>query len=457
MRITNPFITHSPYEEIEISRRERLLIEVSKFMAIFAIILIPIVGVMLLYQFSWQVVLALALSASIAPLSLFSRRLAQRNKADLASYILLPSILLIVAVNATLIEGLFPIMVPGFILLIVVAGMLMGPRLSYTVSIIAALTWFIAIHLLNSGTLIPSPLPENVSQISVTIISVLAFIFVAILSQLATSDLRKALSDATYDLVQVNRQLEEASELKSQFTARTSHELRTPLSAIIALADLASRGTYGPLTEEMENSLTLILQSARRLNSLIDDILDLSRMEAGELKIVKEKFDVHVLRDTVDSTLKENALKKGLGFKFTIPVDMPRYIVGDEKRISQILINLTDNAIKFTEDGSVKVGLRTHGDKEWVISVMDTGRGIPEDKFESIFDEFRQLDNITIDAEKRGTGLGLAITFELVQMMGGRINLQSEIGQGSLFEVFLPLNVPQAIDQDARPVPVSIQ
>jgi two-component system OmpR family sensor kinase len=88
---------------------------------------------------------------------------------------------------------------------------------------------------------------------------------------------------------------------------------------------------------------------------------------------------------------------------------------------------------------------------------MDTGRGIPEDKFESIFDEFRQLDNITIDAEKRGTGLGLAITFELVQMMGGRINLQSEIGQGSLFEVFLPLNVPQAIDQDARPVPVSIQ
>jgi len=457
MRITNPFITHSPYEEIEISRRERLLIEVSKFMAIFAIILIPIVGVMLLYQFSWQIVLALALSAAIAPLSLFSRRLAQRNKADLASYILLPSILLIVAVNATLIEGLFPIMVPGFILLIVVAGMLMGPSLSYTLSIISALTWFIAIYLLSSGTLIPSPLPENISQISVTIISVLAFIFVAILSQLATSDLRKALSDATYDLVQVNSQLEEASELKSQFTARTSHELRTPLSAIIALADLASRGTYGPLTEEMENSLALILQSARRLNSLIDDILDLSRMEAGELKIVKEKFDVHVLRDTVDSTLKENALKKGLGFKFTIPVDMPRYIVGDEKRISQILINLTDNAIKFTEDGSVKVGLRTHGDKEWVISVMDTGRGIPEDKFESIFDEFRQLDNITIDAEKRGTGLGLAITFELVQMMGGRINLQSEIGQGSLFEVFLPLNVPQAIDQDARPVPVSIQ
>jgi signal transduction histidine kinase len=365
--------------------------------------------------------------------------------------------LLIVAVNATLIEGLFPIMVPGFILLIVVAGMLMGPKLSYTITIIAAFTWFIATYLLSSGTLIPSPLPENISQISVTIISVLAFIFVAILSQLATSDLRKALRDATYDLVQVNCQLEEASELKSQFTARTSHELRTPLSAIIALADLASRGTYGPLTEKMENSLELILQSARRLNALIDDILDLSRMEAGELKIVEERFDVHVLRDTVDSTLKENALKKGLGFKFTIPVDMPRYIVGDEKRISQILINLTDNAIKFTEDGSVKVGLRTHGDKEWVISVMDTGRGIPEDKFESIFDEFRQLDNITIDAEKRGTGLGLAITFELVQMMGGRMNLQSEIGQGSLFEVFLPLNVPQAIDQDARPVPVSIQ
>jgi signal transduction histidine kinase len=273
-------------------------------------------------------------------------------------------------------------------------------------------------------------------------ITVLSFVFVAVLNQFVTRDLKRALDDATYDLVQANRKLEEASKLKSQFTARTSHELRTPLSAIIVFTDLALRKMYGPLTEKLEDSLERVLLSAKRLNTLIEDILDLSKIEAGEIEIYEEAFEVSHLVETVHSTLETAAAEKQLDFTIQLSSSMPETIIGDEKRLSQVLINLTHNAIKFTDTGSVKVSIEELNGPKWKMTVKDTGRGINEEHFESIFDEFRQVKTEGSDTRTKGTGLGLAITRQLVEMMAGNVTLTSTLGKGSSFQVTLPLKTP---------------
>lgn len=430
------FNTLSPYKRLEHTRRQRLVMDISWGMALFIIPVLALYALMLLDRYDTRVLLTLVLCMFIIPISLSARELARRGNPALGGYLLLPLIMVILAINSLLIEGLSMVVGPVYIAIVVIAGMMLGPRESYVSAAIASILWVGTQLALTQGWVSPAPLPEPVGSISMMVIMILTIFFVGVLSQLGTSDLRHALDEATYDLVQANRKLEEASKLKSQFTARTSHELRTPLSAIIVFTDLALRGAYGPLTEKMRASMEHVLLSAKRLKSLIDDILDISKIEAGEMVIVEEPFPLHRLVDILHTTLASSAQEKGLRFTVTLAPDMPTQIVGDEKRLSQIAINLAHNGIKFTDKGSVEVTIDRLSKTLWRIRVADTGRGIREENFKTIFEEFRQEVR---NSQESGTGLGLAITRHLVQMMGGEIRLQSEIGKGSTFDVLLPL------------------
>ena len=170
----------------------------------------------------------------------------------------------------------------------------------------------------------------------------------------------------------------------------------------------------------------------------------MSKIEAGELLLFDEEFPIKRLVNTVQSTLRVLAQEKGLAFSVGISESMPSRIVGDENRVSQIMMNLIDNAIKFTEKGQVLVEIEPLGETEWQIVVTDTGQGIRAEDQETIFEEFRQVGNPSTSGDNKGTGLGLSITRHLTRLMGGTINLQSQLGVGSEFRVVLPLRVPQA-------------
>ena len=378
----------------------------------------------------------LVLVASITPLSLVARRLAQQEKNNLASYVLLLPFLLILSCVGFLLEGFFPIVAPAFMTVIAMVGMLLGPRWGYIAAGAAGLMWLITRTIVTTGFVEPASSNQQLIALSVTLIIILAYIFIAVLSQVARQDLQQALNDATYELVQANRQLEEASRLKSQFTAHTSHELRSPLNAIITFTDLTLRGAYGAVNERQEEKLDRVLQGARRLRGLIDDLLDLSKIEAGEVSIAEESFAVSNLVQTIDAVIEPVAEKKGLALSTYLSPEMPSEIVGDEKRIAQVLVNLAQNAVKFTEQGSVQVAIEPMDRERWRLTVRDTGAGIPERDFETIFQEFARLEESS--SKTQGVGLGLAITNRLVKMMEGEIRLQSEIGKGSTFEVVLP-------------------
>jgi two-component system sensor histidine kinase/response regulator len=218
-----------------------------------------------------------------------------------------------------------------------------------------------------------------------------------------------------------------------------SHDLRTPLTAIGLSTDLTLRELYGPVTGKQQEVLNRVRDSTRRLQALVDDILDISKIEAGQLELVERSFKVSALVDTVRSTLEPEALAKGVHLTFTLAPDMPPHIVGDENRLAQILLNLTDNAVKFTEQGEAGVVIEPLGSDRWRMEVRDTGRGIREADLEIIFEEFRQAEATT--GETSGTGLGLAISRHLVELMGGEIHVHSRLGKGSTFEVILPLRV----------------
>jgi PAS domain S-box-containing protein len=250
-------------------------------------------------------------------------------------------------------------------------------------------------------------------------------------------------------LQETNRQLriatekaEEATRLKSQFLATMSHELRTPLNAIIGYTQLQLMGLGGELNEMQHNYQERVLANSHHLMKLINDILDLSKIEAGRMEIIQEPFEV---RPWLAEIIEENAVlaeEKGIEFKHIIADNMPETIIGDAARLRQVVVNLISNAIKFTKEGMVSVSICPEANDTWAIIVCDTGIGIPEHKQETIFMEFHQLDN-SPTREYGGTGLGLAIARRLVTTMGGTIRVSSTPGEGSTFTVTLPFQ-PQS-------------
>jgi signal transduction histidine kinase len=237
-----------------------------------------------------------------------------------------------------------------------------------------------------------------------------------------------------------SRQLESASQHKSQFLANMSHELRTPLNAILGYNELMQDGLYGELPLKTKEVLGRMEKNGKHLLGLINDVLDLSKIEAGQLALSLEKYSMQDIVQTVVSATESLAAAKQLPLNVVIADGMPNGR-GDERRLTQVLLNLVGNAIKFTDEGAIRIAARANNGI-FAVEVTDTGPGIPEAERGRIFEEFHQVDNSNTK-KKGGTGLGLAIAKRIIELHRGRIWVESQVGRGSTFHFEVPVRAEQ--------------
>jgi signal transduction histidine kinase len=243
---------------------------------------------------------------------------------------------------------------------------------------------------------------------------------------------------AAYQLRVLNAELEQASRAKSNFLASMSHELRTPMNAILGFTEMIRDGLYGEIPPEIQEPVSDIHTCGKQLLGLINNVLDLSKIEAGHMELALGEYVVEDIVNTVKGSLRSLAATKGLDLVTTVSPDLP-LALGDGKRITQCLMNLAGNALKFTREGRVDLRVEREGE-HLRFAVADTGIGIPADQIDSIFEEFRQAD-ATVSRDFGGTGLGLSITRKLVELHGGRIWVESLPGKGSTFFFSIPVRV----------------
>jgi signal transduction histidine kinase/HAMP domain-containing protein len=230
----------------------------------------------------------------------------------------------------------------------------------------------------------------------------------------------------------------EADRVKSKFLATMSHELRTPLNAILGYTELILDNIYGDVPAKIREVLERLDKNGRHLLNLINDVLDISKIEAGQLNLSLNEYSMKEVVQTVFTSVEALAVEKNLDLKVTVPEDLPNGI-GDEQRIAQVLLNLLGNAIKFTDEGEVRVTV-TVSDETFLVSVFDTGPGLSETDQGMIFKEFHQADGSST-RKKGGTGLGLAIAKRIIEMHGGQLGVESTLGKGSTFFFTLPIRV----------------
>ena len=245
------------------------------------------------------------------------------------------------------------------------------------------------------------------------------------------------LQEQNLELEAQRNQVEIANNLKSEFLSNMSHELRTPLNSIMALSRVLQIETKEKLSEEETGYLEIVERNGKRLLLLINDILDLSKIEAGKMEIIPEFFSLKMSLQVIKENMQSLSDEKGLTLNLNVPENLPK-IESDESRLHQVLTNIIGNAIKFTENGSVSIDAQFDENKIFIY-VEDTGIGISKDSIPYIFDEFRQVDGTT-SRDYEGTGLGLAIANKMIQILGGEILVKSTIGKGSKFSIIIPIN-----------------
>jgi signal transduction histidine kinase len=250
-------------------------------------------------------------------------------------------------------------------------------------------------------------------------------------------DLEKKVEDRTVELREATRQLELANKHKSEFLANMSHELRTPLNAIIGFSEVMLSGMVGPMPDKQKEFTGDIRDSGKHLLGLINDILDLSKIEAGRMELDVSRFDLHAAVDSAMTLVRGRAERHSIRLDSEVAPDVGEY-EGDERKFKQIMLNLLTNAVKFTpEGGTVTVNVARNG-HDYLFSVKDTGVGIAPEDHEKIFEEFRQVGS-DYERKAEGTGLGLTLTRKLVELHGGRIRVESAVGKGSVFMFNLPI------------------
>jgi len=253
------------------------------------------------------------------------------------------------------------------------------------------------------------------------------------------------------EIAEKSRQLEAASRHKSEFLANMSHELRTPLNAIIGFSEVLLERMFGEVNAKQIEYLEDILSSGQHLLSLINEILDLSKVEAGRMELELTTFELPQTLENALTLVRERATRRGITLDLAVD-DRLGPFVGDERKIRQVLLNLLSNAVKFTpEGGRVKVAAAP-GDGAVRIAVSDSGIGIAPEDQGAIFEEFRQVG--TGSAQKQeGTGLGLTLAKKFVELHGGTIWVESELGKGSTFTFTLPLGSPERLDAEGTAPP----
>ncbi len=247
--------------------------------------------------------------------------------------------------------------------------------------------------------------------------------------------LENRVAERTAELAEAMEKAQAADRIKSAFLATMSHELRTPLNSIIGFTGIILQGLAGPLNEEQNKQLTMIQNSGRHLLSLINDVLDISKIEAGQLELSAKPFELRPSVEKMVKFISPLAEKKELGIQVDIAGDTGT-MIADQRRIEQIILNLLNNAVKFTEKGNIRVSCRIEGGN-CVLSVADTGIGIAREEMPKLFQPFYQIDSGTA-RKTEGTGLGLSICKKILDMMGGTIEVQSKPGEGSIFTITFP-------------------
>ena len=242
----------------------------------------------------------------------------------------------------------------------------------------------------------------------------------------------------TAELEKANREIQEANRAKSEFLANMSHELRTPMNSILGFTELMKDGIFGEISESFQEPLDEIHKSGDHLLELINDVLDLSKIEAGRMELHPSECAIEGCVESVASTIRPLAEEKGLKVVTSVEEGLPTCTV-DEGRITQVLLNLAGNAVKFTEEGEVEIGVRRQ-EEDLLLWVRDTGIGVPLEKLEEIFTEFSQAGTL-LAREQEGTGLGLSISKRIVEMHGGEIGVESKVGKGSTFWFRIPMEV----------------
>jgi PAS domain S-box-containing protein len=230
-----------------------------------------------------------------------------------------------------------------------------------------------------------------------------------------------------------------ALRFKSQLLANVSHDLRTPIGAILGFAEMLQAGIYGPMLEQQVDPLARIIMNSNQLGRLVSDLLDQSRLDAGKLLLHYASFAPTDLIEAIKAAATLSAHAKEIELIGLVDPDVPPEITGDYERVQQVVLNLVDNAIRFTDEGSVTVRLSDGGANQYAIAVSDTGRGIAPDEQVRVFEAFQQ-GSVQAQGRYKGLGLGLSIVKQLVTLMGGEVKLDSTVGQGTAFTIVLPLS-----------------
>jgi signal transduction histidine kinase len=241
--------------------------------------------------------------------------------------------------------------------------------------------------------------------------------------------------ERTAELEQAMEQAKSADNLKSAFLASMSHELRTPLNSIIGFTGILMQEMAGPLNEEQKKQLSMVQKSSKHLLSLINDVLDISKIEAGQLELAQEPCSIEQAVENALRIISPLAAHKGLAIVSDVPKH-ERIITGDQRRMEQVVLNILQNAVKFTESGEIRVRLR-HTGSQYILNVEDTGIGMAPENLNKLFRPFQQLDSGTA-RRYEGTGLGLSISKKIIELAGGTIGVESSPGRGSVFTVTIP-------------------